>query len=263
MQPAFLNALHQSAATGLGSILLAFGLSIGTAEAETHSYVVAQGSTTAAKQPALSVEQARAAANRILEAVKKRDANTRFSQFSDELKAASSPSMVATSMRTQPELFDWKLLSVQSGLRNTTIEASLNTARGVQELFMVLNEKGELSGYHVDRADEAPSAVARKFVTALSLGHFISARSYLSLDLQKEIGVASLQERWQLLQRKTGSFVAIRKVVEVESTPEQKLLLVNTEFNRLTDSLYVILNANNDITGMDFPSDQIAPKPVR
>jgi hypothetical protein len=214
-------------------------------------------------QPALSVEAARAATNRILTAVKSRDANLRFSQFSEELKAVSSPSMVAESMRTQPKLLSWTLLSVQGGLRNTTVEASLTTSMGKRELFIVLNPEGKLAGYHLDVTDEAPSAVAKKFVTALSSGQFISARSFLSLSLQKEISASSLQVRWQQLQRQTGEFVRIRKVVVAEGGGDQRLVLVNSDFNRLSDSLFVILNANNDIIGVDFPSDPIAPKQVR
>ena len=45
-----------------------------------------------------------------------------------------------------------------------------------------------------------------------------------------------------------------------EGGGDQRLVLVNTDFNRLSDSLFVILNANSDIIGVDFPSDPIAPK---
>jgi len=257
--------LARKHAPRLGVAVLTLGLSLGhgAGYGMPGSAALAQAQSSAESRPSLSVEQARAAATRILEAVQSKNANLRYSQFSDELKAVSSPSMVESTMRTQPKLLSWKLLSVQSGLRNTTVEASLTTTNGQQELFMVLNGEGKLSGYHLDLTNEAPSQVARKFVTALSQGHFISARSFLSLPLQKDIGVASLQERWQLLQRQTGAFVAIRRVIEAESTADEKLVLVNTEFNRLSDSLYVILNASNEIIGVDFPSDQITPKPVR
>lgn len=249
----------------LGVLALASGLSIGIGAlpANPGAAARAQENPSESNRPALSVEQARAAATRILEAVKSRDANLRYSQFSDELKAVSSPSMVAATMRTQPQLLRWTLLSVQGGLRNTTVEASITTTQGQQDLFMVLNNEGKLSGYHLDVTDEAPSLVARKFVTALSEGHFITARSYLSLPMQKEIGAGTLQARWQQLQRQTGSFVRIRRAVEADSSDDQRLVLVNTEFNRLSDSLYVILNTNNEIIGVDFPSDPIAPKPVR
>jgi hypothetical protein len=243
----------------LGMLSLATGLSITVASLPgvPGGAALAQSGV---EQPALSVEAARAAANRILTAVKSRDANLRFSQFSEELKAVSSPSMVAETMRTQPKLLNWTLLSVQGGLRNTTVEASLTTSMGKRDLFIVLNPEGKLAGYHLDVTDEAPSAVAKRFVTALSSGHFISARSYLSLPLQQEISSSSLQARWQQLQRQTGEFVRIRKVVVAEGSGEQRLVLVNSEFNRLSDSLFVILNANNDIIGVDFPSDPIAPK---
>jgi hypothetical protein len=35
------------------------------------------------------------------------------------------------------------------------------------------------------------------------------------------------------------------------------------EFNRLTDNLFVILNANNQIVGVDFPEAPAKPRPVR
>jgi len=259
------GAVRRGAVQSLGLLALASGLSVGlgVAPGAMGTGAWAQAPSSTASRPALSVEEARAAANRILEAVKNGDANLRYSQFSEELKAVSSPSMVATTMKTQPKLLNWTLLSVQSGLRTTTVEASISTSRGQQDLFLVLNPEGKLSGYHLDLTDEAPSLVARRFVTALSAGHFISARSYMSLPLQKEIGASALQARWQQLQRQTGSFVRIRRAVEAESNADQRLVLVNTEFNRLSDSLFVILNSNNEIIGVDFPSDPIAPKPVR
>ena len=39
-------------------------------------------------------------------------------------------------------------------------------------------------------------------------------------------------------------------------------MLVNTEFNRITDSLFVVLNQNNEIINVDFPQDPIRPQPV-
>ena len=249
----------------LGMLALATGLSITMAAVPgtSGSAALAQSQSGGVDRPALSVEAARDAANRILAAVKSRDPNLRYSQFSEELKAVSSPSMVAETMRTQPKLLSWTLLSVQGGLRNTTVEASITTTMGKRELFIVLNPEGKLAGYHLDVTDEAPSVVAKRFVTALTSGQFISARSFLSLSLQKEISASSLQVRWQQLQRQTGEFVRIRKVVVAEGGGDQRLVLVNSDFNRLSDSLFVILNANNEIIGIDFPSDPITPKPVR
>jgi len=51
--------------------------------------------------------------------------------------------------------------------------------------------------------------------------------------------------------------------VEAEQTKDGKLVLVNTEFNRLTDTLFVILNNKNQIIGVDFPNDPAKPQKVQ
>ena len=210
----------------------------------------------------LSVEQARAAANRILEAIKTGDPNLRYSQFSDQLKAISSPAMVAETMRRQPKLLSWTLLSVRGGLRTTTVEASLETSAGTRDLFMVLNDQGQLDGYHLDLTDAKSTTVATDFVKALSGGHFITARSFLSLPLQRELTPATLQAKWQQLQRYTGNFIRVGKVVAAEHNENSQLVLVNTEFNRVSDTLFVVLNRSNEIISVDFPQDPIRPRPV-
>jgi hypothetical protein len=203
----------------------------------------------------LSVDQARAAANRVLEAEQRRDAQARFQQFAPELQEVSSPAMVAETMARRPALRSWKLLSVQTGVNTTTVEASVDTAAGKQDLFLVFNAKGQLTGYYVDRTDTAPSKVASQFVRALSTGRYISARSFLSPSLQREISAAGLQARWQALQRETGNFVTVNRVIEAGSEGDQHLVLVNTTFNRLTDNLFVLLDANNLIFNVDFPNE--------
>jgi len=223
----------------------------------------AAGTTTApAPRPALTVEQARAAAVRILEAIKTGDANARYAQFSDALKAVSSPSMVAATMRSQPKVIGYQLLSVRSGLTSSTVEAELRTARGNRVLFIVINGKGQIERYYVDRADDPTSKVALQFVQAISTGHFISAHSFLNPSFQKEISPASLQAKWLGLQRETGSFVKVGRAVEAESTPDMRLVLVNVQFNRLSDNLYVILDSTNEIIGVDFPEYPAGPAPA-
>ena len=210
----------------------------------------------------LSVEQARTAATRIRETIKTGDPNLRYSQFSDQLKAISSPAMVAETMRRQPKLLSWTLLSVRGGLRTTTVEASLQTSAGTRDLFMVLNDKGQLDGYHLDLIDAKATSVAAGFVKALSGGHFITARSFLSLPLQRELTPATLQAKWQQLQRYTGNFIRVGKVVAAEHNDDSQLVLVNTEFNRITDTLFVVLNSSNEIISVDFPQDPIRPRAV-
>ena len=104
----------------------------------------------------LTVDQARAAALRILKAVQSGDANARYAQFSPERQAITSPSLIAATMRTQPKVRSFELLSVRSGMGTSTVEAELDTTAGKRVVFMVLNSQGRLERYYVDRADEPP-----------------------------------------------------------------------------------------------------------
>jgi hypothetical protein len=208
---------------------------------------------------ALSVEQARAAAIRILNAVKSGNAQARFAQFSPELQAVTSPSMIAATMRTQPKVLSYELLSVRSGMSGSTVEAELTTKAGKRVVFMVLNSSGKIARYYVDRADDAASQVALQFVQAVSTGNFITAQSFLSPGAQEELTPAVLQSKWLELQRETGNFLKVGRAVEAETTPDTRLVLVNVQFNRLADNLYVILNGENQITGVDFPENPAGP----
>ena len=245
---------------GLGASLLLAGTSPILSPLFSGAALAQPSSGTTA--PTLSVAEARAAARRILDAVQRGDANARYAQFSDELKAMTSPSMVQATMRSQPKVLRYELLSVRSGLGTSTVEAELTTTAGKRVIFIVLNAQGQISRYYVDRADDPTSRVAGQFVQALSTGNFITAQSFLSPQFQKEVTPASLQAKWLNLQRLTGSFVQVGRVVEAESTPDARLVLVNVRFNRLSDNLFVILNPENQIVGIDFPQDA-APAPAR
>ncbi|MCP9928077.1 DUF3887 domain-containing protein [Cyanobium sp. CH-040] len=221
----------------------------------------AQGTqAAAAPRSTLTVAEARAAANRFLEAAKTRDADLRYAQFSPELKAISSPAIVAERIRNEPVLRGWTLLSVRGGLSTTTVEATLDTAEGTRDLFMVLNGRGELEGYHFDLTDADTAKVARDFVVALSAGQFVTARSFLSLPKQEEFSAAALRTKWQELQRQTGAFVKVGRVLEVDRAEDTRLVLVSTEFREVTDALFVILNTNNEIVAVNFPQDPVRPR---
>jgi hypothetical protein len=171
--------------------------------------------------------------------------------------------MIAATMRTQPKVLSYQLLSVRGGVSNSTVEAELTTTAGSRVLFIVLNSQGQIERYYVDRADDNTSKVALQFVQAISTGNFITAQSFLAPAVQKELTPAVLQAKWLGLQRETGNVVKVGRAVEAESTPDTRLVLVNVAFNRLTDNLYVILDSENQITGVDFPEEPAGPKPVR
>ncbi len=212
---------------------------------------------------ALSEAKARTAAERILTTIRNGDAQARFDQFSPALQSVSSPSMVAATMKTQPKLLRWAIRSIQPGYDSSTVEATLFTSAGERDLLMVIDANGQIDGYHFDVTDQPAEKVVRDFISALAAGHFISASSFLSPSMQEQIPQAQLQQKWFNLQRITGNFVRVKRIGRVESTPEMRLVIVNTEFNRLTDNLFVTLDAQNQIVGVDFPTDPAPPSPAR
>jgi hypothetical protein len=228
------------------------------AQAGASSVAPARGASSAMVEA-----RTKAAAERILVALRNGDADTRYRQFAPSLQRMTSPTMIRQRLATMPKLLRWTLGPVVPGQDSSTITARLITSAGPRELLMVIDANGLLEGYHFDAADQPAETVARQFVEWISQGRYISANSLLSPELQSEIPPATMQNKWQRLQRLTGDFVAIKRVFRSESSGEQKLVLVKSEFGRITDTLFVILDGRNQIIGIDFPIEPNPPAPSR
>ena len=203
------------------------------------------------------------AANRVLDALRSGDANARYALFADALKRTSSPAMVANTMKTQPKVLSYRILRVLPGLSNSLVETTINTTAGSRDVVLVLNNAGQLAGFQPDNADQLSTDVVKGFVEALIKGQFVTARSVLSLAMQDELTPSALQAKWQRLQRVTGDAIKVRHLLLADSAPDQKLVIVSMDFQRLTDSLFVVLNDKNEITGVDFPNELLKPAAAR
>jgi hypothetical protein len=247
------TALGTAALLTMAASPLAVGIAVNRAQSQTQPQT----------QPAISVARAAASAETILNVLKSGDANARYALFSSELKAASSPALVARSMQRQPRLLSWSITAISTGLSTATVQANLRTSQGSADVLLVINDQGQLVAYHLDEANVPTTKVAAEFIEALTNGQYITARSFLSLDLQSEISPQSLQRKWLGLQRLTGDYVRTRRIVEAERGGGMRLVLVNLEFGRLTDNLFVVLDQENRIVGLDFPTEPAQPQPVR
>jgi len=206
--------------------------------------------------------RARQSAEQILKALRAGDAKARYAQFAPNLQRMTSPWLVETHMRRQPKVLSWQITSVIPGMESSTVEATLQTSAGQRSLLMVIDENGLLEGYHFNVADQPAEKVVKDFMDAIIGGRFVLASSFLAPELQEEVSAAGLQRKWQLLQRRTGNFLQVRRVARSESTTDMKLILVNTQFTRTTDNLFVILDNQNQIVGIDFPTDPSIATPA-
>ncbi len=239
-------------ATGLALVVSGAPAQAQKAQAQTAPL---PASRRAEPTAAVAEEAARAAAQRILIAVRSGDAQARFNQFAPSLQRVSSPAMVAESIKRMPRLLSWTITAIQPGVDSSSVEAKILTSAGSKELTMVIDADGKLEGYNINAQDIDAEKVVSAFMGALTKGQFITASSFLSQSLQEDISQAALQKKWQNLQRITGDFVRVRKVWKAESTALMKLVIVKAEFTRLTDNLFVSLNERNQIISVDFPTD--------
>jgi hypothetical protein len=216
-------------------------------------------------QPSSALVEARtrAAAERLLNALRAGDGAAGYRLFAPSLQRMTSPAQVQQRIDRMPKLLSWSLERVVPGQDSSSVIARLRTAAGRRDLQMVMDAKGQLEGYHFDSADQPAELVARQFVEALAQGRYVSAASFLTEQLQSEIPPAALQVKWQNLQRITGDFIAVRQVFRSENTPDQKLVIVKSQFSRITDNLFVILDGQNRIVGVDFPTEPNQPTPNR
>jgi hypothetical protein len=171
----------------------------------------------------------------------------------------TSPALVKQRLSAMPAVKGWSVGAVEPGLDSNTVATQLQTEAGSRRLLLVIDANGLLEGYHLDASDRPAETVARQFVEDLGKGRYVAARALLGPELQEEISAPKLQIKWQNLQRLTGDFEAVNQVLRAESTVDTKLVLVTTRFRRLTDSLFVILDARNRIVGVDFPNGAAAP----
>lgn len=237
-----------------GTLLLGGGPAL-RAQGQAPSPPMRGGQPSAAR----AEEAARQAAERILTAVRSGDARAYYQLLAPAPQRVSSPALVAKSFRTLPKLLSWQIGEVEPGIDSSSLSVQLLTSAGPREVLLIIDGNGRMERFTINARDEAAEDVVRQFMAALSEGRYVSANSFLSARLQEEISQPVLQRKWLNLQSLTGNFKRVQKIWKAESDTNMKLVIVTTEFNRLTDNLFVLLNSQNQIIGVDFPTDPNPP----
>ncbi len=103
----------------------------------------------------------------------------------------------------------------------------------------------------IDRSAPAQTQtqIAEEFIDLVAQGQFDAARQLMNPTLQEGWTVAQMQENWSRLQEVIGSY---QRRLNTEVVDE-KLVLVNLEFEKATDNLLVIFDEQHQISGVDFP----------
>ncbi|MCP9799450.1 DUF3887 domain-containing protein [Synechococcus sp. RedBA-s] len=214
-----------------------------------------QALATSALQPA----EARAAGQVLLDALKRQDSQAVFDRLAPDLQKLTTVERVRQRLQKQGPILSSRITDVSTGVDDSTVEAVLRGPVGNRPLVLVLDGRGRVLGWELDQKDTPIKQIATAFITAISEGRVLDARSLLYRDLQAEISPQDLLNRWKDLEKYTGSFQRLRGTVVASEGGPQQLVLVTTQFQKVTDNLFVIFDPEGHIIGVDFPEDPARP----
>lgn len=211
----------------------------------------------AQKEPVtdLSTTKATATAEQLLTALEQRRGDVIHASLSPAVKGSLSPQQVQDRLNQLPAILSSRIVLVASGYRTTTVDALLKTARGEEDLLLVLDDDGKLLAWKWVDAVQPIERTALDFAADLAAGRWLAARSKLSLDLQEDLAPDDLRRKWLKLSSVAGGFRQLKDAVIASQGGDQQLVLVSIEFGNATSNLFVIFDERGQIINVDISRD--------
>ena len=207
----------------------------------------------------LTPDEARTTASELLKSIQTRNAQGVYRLLASPLQSATSTEAISQRLQSAPLIESFRVVAVNLGLDDTTVETMAVTNSGTRELplLLVLDDDGKLLAWKWVDTMLPIEQTALSFVKDLDAGRWVAARYYLDLDFQKEISPADLKRKWSKLERVLGGVKRIKSAVAASSSDEQQLVLITIEFGNMTDNLFVIFNRQGRIINVDFSADLV------
>ena len=203
----------------------------------------------------LSTTKATATAEQLLTALEQRQGDVIHASLSPAVKGSLSPQQVQDRLNQLPAILSSRIVLVASGYRTTTVDALLKTARGEEDLLLVLDDDGKLLAWKWVDAVQPIERTALDFAADLAAGRWLAARSKLSLDLQEDLAPDDLRRKWLKLSSVAGGFRQLKDAVIASQGGDQQLVLVSIEFGNATSNLFVIFDERGQIINVDISRD--------
>ena len=203
----------------------------------------------------LSTTKATATADQLLTALEQRRGDVIHASLSPAVKGSLSPQQVQDRLNQLPAILSSRIVLVASGYRTTTVDALLETARGEEDLLLVLDDDGKLLAWKWVDAVQPIERTALDFAADLAAGRWLAARSKLSLDLQEDLAPDDLRRKWLKLSSVAGGFRQLKDAVIASQGGDQQLVLVSIEFGNATSNLFVIFDERGQIINVDISRD--------
>lgn len=203
----------------------------------------------------LSTTKATATAEQLLTALEQRRGDVIHASLSPAVKGSLSPQQVQDRLNQLPAILSSRIVLVASGYRTTTVDALLKTARGEEDLLLVLDDDGKLLAWKWVDAVQPIERTALDFAADLAAGRWLAARSKLSLDLQEDLAPDDLRRKWLKLSSVAGGFRQLKDAVIASQGGDQQLVLISIEFGNATSNLFVIFDERGQIINVDISRD--------
>ena len=203
----------------------------------------------------LSTTKATATAEQLLTALEQRRGDVIHASLSPAVKGILTPQQVQDRLNQLPAILSSRIVLVASGYRTTTVDALLKTARGEEDLLLVLDDDGKLLAWKWVDAVQPIERTALDFAADLAAGRWLAARSKLSLDLQEDLAPDDLRRKWLKLSSVAGGFRQLKDAVIASQGGDQQLVLVSIEFGNATSNLFVIFDERGQIINVDISRD--------
>ena len=203
----------------------------------------------------LSTTKATATADQLLTALEQRRGDVIHASLSPAVKGSLSPQQVQDRLNQLPAILSSRIVLVASGYRTTTVDALLKTARGEEDLLLVLDDDGKLLAWKWVDSVQPIERTALDFAADLAAGRWLAARSKLSLDLQEDLAPDDLRRKWLKLSSVAGGFRQLKDAVIASQGGDQQLVLVSIEFGNATSNLFVIFDERGQIINVDISRD--------
>ena len=203
----------------------------------------------------LSTTKATATAEQLLTPLEQRRGDVIHASLSQAVKGSLSPQQVQDRLNQLPAILSSRIVLVASGYRTTTVDALLKTARGEEDLLLVLDDDGKLLAWKWVDAVQPIERTALDFAADLAAGRWLAARSKLSLDLQEDLAPDDLRRKWLKLSSVAGGFRQLKDAVIASQGGDQQLVLVSIEFGNATSNLFVIFDERGQIINVDISRD--------
>ena len=140
-----------------------------------------------ATRTSLTAAQANASATALLKAIQTRDAQAIYDLLSAPLKSASSVEAIAKRLESAPVIDSFRVVEINPGLDDTTVDTVTVTNEGTRELplILVLDDDGKLLAWKWVGTMLPIEQTALNFVKDLQADRWIAARYYLDLEFSE------------------------------------------------------------------------------